>query len=169
MPEELLQRLRDIHYPEAPGWFPPAPGWWFLLLLLLLAIGYAVYRWRKRRAQRAPYAEALQLLEDATEHLNNKQLDSREYLDLCNQLLKRLLVHINQNPTAAAASGESWLNELDRLHGGNQFSKGPGAVLGDSRYAKSPPVSPPDLASLLRKFIRRLQNNAASNQGAATS
>ena len=82
MPEELLQRMRDIHYPEAPGWFPPAPGWWFLLLLLLLAIGYALYRWRKRRAQRAPYAEALRLLEEATVQLNNSQLDSREYLDL---------------------------------------------------------------------------------------
>ena len=166
MPEELLQRMRDIHYPEAPGWFPPAPGWWFLLLLLLLAIGYVLYRWRKRHAQRAPYAEALRLLEEATVQLNNSQLDSREYLDLCNQLLKRLLVHINHNPAAAAASGEGWLTELDRLHGGNQFTKGPGAVLGDSRYAKSPPVSPPDLEGLLRKFIRRLQNNPATGQGA---
>ena len=29
--------LRDLHLPDAIGWWPPAPGWWVLFVLALAA------------------------------------------------------------------------------------------------------------------------------------
>ncbi|MGB4246521.1 MAG: DUF4381 family protein, partial [Pseudohongiellaceae bacterium] len=31
-----LSQLADIHLPEPIGFWPPAPGWWVLLVLLLV-------------------------------------------------------------------------------------------------------------------------------------
>jgi len=48
--------LRDIHLPAPLSWWPPAPGWW-LLLTLLVAIallgGYLLHRYRRNALQRA--------------------------------------------------------------------------------------------------------------------
>ena len=167
MPEELLQRMRDIHYPDAPGWFPPAPGWWMLLLLVLLAIAFLAHKWRVIRRARAPYSSALMLLARAQEKAATGELGTRDYLDQCNQILKRLLVHIRHNDHAVAASGTTWLAELDRLHGGNQFTKGPGQVLGDSRFAPEPPEPAPGLHKLLSAFVRRLQGRDPSAEASA--
>jgi hypothetical protein len=46
--------LRDIHLPDAVGWWPPAPGWWILAALVLAGILYAaVLRYRARRHRAA--------------------------------------------------------------------------------------------------------------------
>ncbi|MGB5726303.1 MAG: DUF4381 domain-containing protein, partial [Thiogranum sp.] len=46
--------LRDIHLPDPLSWWPPAPGWW-LLLTLLVAIallgGYLLHRYRRNALQ----------------------------------------------------------------------------------------------------------------------
>jgi hypothetical protein len=53
---ELAVRLRDVHAPEAPPWWPLAPGWWLALLaalvlaaLALRALRPRLRRWRLRR------------------------------------------------------------------------------------------------------------------------
>ena len=38
MNEQTLN-LRDIHLPEAISWWPIAPGWWLLLISILLVAG----------------------------------------------------------------------------------------------------------------------------------
>lgn len=159
MPEELLQRMRDIHYPDAPGWFPPAPGWWLLAALLLAGLVWVAWWWRQRQQLRAPYAQALLLLEGAQQRFSAGTLSPRDYLDYCNQILKRLLVHVRHNPAAVAASGSTWLAELDRLHGGNQFTRGPGQALGDARFAPTAPQIAQELPALLTVFVRRLRRN----------
>lgn len=158
MPEELLQRMRDIHYPDAPGWFPPAPGWWLLGAVLLAVALWIAWRLRARTQSRAPYAVALQLLEQANNRQRTGELDARDYLDESNQILKRLLIHIRHNPNAVSASGLPWLAELDRLHGGNQFTQGPGAVLGTQRYAREVPSDFAQLHKLLTTLVKRLRD-----------
>jgi len=169
VPEELLQRMRDIHYPADPGWFPPAPGWWLVLLLIIAVAIWLSLMWRARQRARAPYAAALALLADAQQREAGGELATRDYLDLCNQILKRLLVHVRHNDLAVAASGSAWLAELDRLHGGNQFATGAGKALGNSRFAPEAPSAAPGLHKLLTAFVRRLQSNDPDELSAATS
>jgi hypothetical protein len=53
---DLAARLRDLHPPVDPDWWPPAPGWWLALLaavlLAVLAIRAALPRWRRWRMRR---------------------------------------------------------------------------------------------------------------------
>lgn len=158
MPEELLQRMRDIHYPDAPGWFPPAPGWW-ILAILIVALALWLFLWfRRRNYSRAPYAIAMQLLDKATAKQRTGDITQRAYLDECNQIIKRLLIHIRHNPNAVSASGSSWLEELDRLHDSEQFSRGPGAVLGAERYAREVPDDTTQLHPLLVSLVTQLRD-----------
>ena len=53
--------LKDIHLPEAIGWWPLAPGWWILLLLIGLLI-FAVVIWLRRLARQAFVKHAQKIL-----------------------------------------------------------------------------------------------------------
>jgi len=51
-PADLV--LRDIHAVPATPWWPPAPGWWIVCVLLLAAIAIlAAMAWRRRARRRA--------------------------------------------------------------------------------------------------------------------
>ena len=45
---EFAARLRDAHPPEAPPWWPLAPGWWIALLVVLVLAAIALRRLRPR-------------------------------------------------------------------------------------------------------------------------
>lgn len=61
--EAKLAQLRDIRLPEPVGWWPLAPGWWGLLLLVV-AVVMAVALWRVMRKRSIRYL-ALRELEQA--------------------------------------------------------------------------------------------------------
>jgi len=60
-----LSDLQDIVLPAAPHFWPPADGFWILLLLLAVAV-ISVWRWRREVQQENAYRRAgLALLADA--------------------------------------------------------------------------------------------------------
>lgn len=67
---ELFMRLRDAHAPDAPPWWPPAPGWWLALLvfcaLAILAVRLLRPLWRRYRLRRRLLA-ALEAASSAAE------------------------------------------------------------------------------------------------------
>ncbi len=153
MQDDPLSQLRDIHMPVEPGWWPPAPGWWVLAALLLLAAGILLWRLVQRHRRNAPRRQALAELAAAKRAYEDGTLDSREYINRCNALLKRLWVHALGRSELAALNGDAWLAHLDDVAGSRQFSQGPGAVLGNARFAPAPPEIPPAVHDLIAALL----------------
>jgi len=71
--EQLLQQLNDIAAPNAISWWPLAPGWWLLIILVLLSlVALAYYLYAQHRAS-AYRREALSLINNAPPQINLKQ------------------------------------------------------------------------------------------------
>ena len=133
--DDALKQLRDLHLPEPPAFWPPAPGWWLLALLLLAAtLLLALYIHRARRRTR-PFRLAERALDGLLASAREQRIATREFVDGVNALLKRALIHGAHETAAAPLSGAAWLEHLDAIGGGNAFARGAGAVLGDARFS----------------------------------
>ncbi|SHI08916.1 DUF4381 domain-containing protein [Ferrimonas marina] len=58
-----LDALKPIHQPAAVAAWPPGPGAWLALSLLLALIGLALWWWRRHRHKVAPSRQALAQLD----------------------------------------------------------------------------------------------------------
>jgi len=58
-PQDPLAELRDLAQVEAIPFWPPAPGWWILASLIILAVVFGLRIWRKRYLRAAYRREAL--------------------------------------------------------------------------------------------------------------
>lgn len=105
--------LRDLHLPEPVGWWPLAPGWWFLLLVLAVLIAYGLTRAYQRRQRSAARRYALRKLAryeaEYLEHRNPVLLGKQ-----LSQLLRRGMLAYASRDEVAGLTGDDWLNWLDR-------------------------------------------------------
>ena len=153
MQADPLQQLRGLALPEPPGFWPPAPGWWLLLLLCLALAIWILRAWSDRRRTLAPVRSA------RTEHrrlradLAAGAIDAERYLHDGNALLKRVCLHSLDLRSVAAESGDAWLKRLDELSGSQAFSRGAGRALAVSRFAPSVPEVDGALPELIERFF----------------
>jgi len=104
--------LRDLHLPEAIGWWPLAYGWWLVIALVLVGLGWLLMRaWRNWRFY-APRRYAIRAL--AT--VEAEYLTNRHPVALGRQvseLLRRGMLAYAPRHEVAGLTGESWLKWLD--------------------------------------------------------
>ena len=102
-----LQNLNDIIMPTSVPWWPLASGWYVLMALLLLALGWAIYRftreWIANRYRRASLLD-LQVLARGTSIPAEKDSCLRQIP----ALLKRTALSVYPRTLVAGLSGESW-------------------------------------------------------------
>jgi len=107
-----LQNLNDIVLPVTVGWWPLAPGWYFLIGLLLIALTWLSYRslqrWIKNRYRRAALTE-LQLLEEDTQNAEKRDSSLRQLP----VLLKRTALSAYSRKQVASLSGDDWYGFLN--------------------------------------------------------
>ncbi|HVL02481.1 MAG TPA: DUF4381 domain-containing protein [Dongiaceae bacterium] len=151
-PQAVTEQLRDIHLPNPIGWWPPAPGWWLLLLLSLALIAGALI-WRKLRFQRLAYKrEALAEWQSIhARYLHDK--DNARLLTELSILLKRTCITRYGRGETAGLAGEPWLDFLDQTGRCKDFTKGPGRALVDQRFSPRPTL---DGAELLQATLNWL-------------
>jgi len=132
MQPQALQ-LRDIHLPDSMGWWPPAIGWWLLLILIPLCCWLIAWLY-KRITRKTAVKTAKKLLIVLKQ---NRDLSDMDRLTQLSELIRR--VAISQSPRAETASltGQAWLNYLDSSVKGTPFSQGEGQVLADAHFQKA--------------------------------
>ncbi len=110
-PDPAALPLRDIHLPGAVSAWPPAPGWWVLLALVMVAlIVLATFLVRRRRYQLQ--REAANELAGILKKFSQNQ-DERMAIRGISQLLRR--VSITLDPGSAAHTGDTWLDTPSAL------------------------------------------------------
>jgi hypothetical protein len=150
-PTELLNTLRDIHAPPPVSWWPPAPGWWLLLALVLIALWVSWWVWRARpwRRQALRELQELELEFGATGDVAN-------CVAQVSVLLRRVTLSVRTPATAAALTGDAWLKYLDQIGRMQQFQTGIGRVLITAPYARAESVDVPLLIELARRWMKSI-------------
>jgi hypothetical protein len=118
--------LLDVHRPPAPSLWPPAPGWWMLVALLLVV---ATVGWRLRTRQRRRRDAALAMFDAA---IAGAGTPARE-LAAASELLRRAARAVRAD--ADRLDGDDWLAFLDTSR--TRFVDGPGRLLLDGAFRPS--------------------------------
>ncbi|RUM93638.1 MAG: DUF4381 domain-containing protein [Thiothrix sp.] len=138
-----LENLRPLHDPAPVSGWPPALGWWLLLVLFIVLVFALRYGWKRKALRRVALAELTVLERNIPENLPAA----------INRLLKRYALKCFPAEDIAALSGEKWLEFLDS-HGG--FSSEQGKVLLDSLYRfNSVKVDNKALIKEVKRWIKR--------------
>ncbi len=146
-----LDQLPPLALPDPVGWWPLAPGWWFvgLMALALTAILLRfVYRYRQsKKLQRAAVTEAKSLY-----HHYQSTHDGLQYLLQTNQLLRRFCLQQFPALNCASINGTQWLERLDQLAKKTLFQSTAGQQLIDI-YQPNPSIDIEILHPLILKWL----------------
>lgn len=126
--------LKDLHLPEAIGWFPPAIGWWLVLLLIpvLMMLVYGCYKRLTRKT-------ALKTAKKMLTTIKNSTLDNAQKLTELSALLRRVAISATPRAQTAGLTGQAWLAFLDSSLKDAPFTTGVGRCLADAPYRQSAP------------------------------
>ena len=147
-----LLNLKDIHLPPPVSFWPPAPGWWVLVVLLISSLficGVWFYRQHKKRK---PKNEALKILKDLQTTHKNSHDDLASLRNLSN-LIRRTALTYYKNDTVASLQGYAWLEFLDKTGKTKEFSQGVGKVLGNEVFKRKVNPDMNALFLLVKKWI----------------
>lgn len=128
-----LDRLHDVIVPPATPWWPPAPGWYWVLGVLVVAIVVGAVKlflwWQHNRYRR----EALAEWRRHEAKLNDPGQRAAALVALV-ELLKRTALTVFPREQVAALTGPAWHAFLDRTGATNGFSSGLGGMLENAAY-----------------------------------
>ena len=134
-----LANLRDIHLPTMPGFWPPAIGWWLLVIATIITVSLIIFRiykyWKDNRYRREAIREINQLLIEY-----NRGWSTSQYIVDLQYLLKRVALTCYPRTDVAHLTGESWVAFLDQTSRSHDFSMGKGQSLIDGHYLKDPDI-----------------------------
>ncbi len=126
----LLSQLRDIRGLDAISWWPPAPGWWGLAALLLIAFAVARFSCRQHHALAASRKAEMRALLARLREIK----DAKEAAAALSEALRRLAIERHGREECAGLEGAAWLNWLTQ-HDPAQFDwRANGKILLEAPY-----------------------------------
>jgi hypothetical protein len=105
--------LRDLHLPEAIGWWPLAPGWWLVIALVTVGLGYLTRFYLRTYARGAARRRALRTLNQLTAEFEQHR-DAVAFSRRLSELLRRTMLAYAPRQEVAGLTGDAWLAWLDR-------------------------------------------------------
>ena len=111
-PKELAQ-LRDIHLPEAIGWWPIAPGWYILAVLLIMMVSALVFFLRRHYLQGRVKRQALRewvMYHQEYQQEQHSQISAAKL----SELLKRVALMYFPRNEVASLQGDAWIVFLNQ-------------------------------------------------------
>lgn len=160
-----LQNLHDIIMPQPVPWWPPAPGWYVICGIILLALTWILWRlvarWRSNAYRRISLKELGRIRSTIRSDQPDQSGQPESFLRELPELVKRTALSVWPREKVASLTGSEWLFFLDQTGSTNLFTKGDGRLLSELGYAKKQKLSHlsnEQIASLLNiteKWIRK--------------
>lgn len=108
MEQDPLSQLRDIHLPQPGGFWPPAPGWWLLMAIVITLVILAFVLVRRKRSNN-------RWLKTANRELNKLEqaaTPDSQWFGALNELLKQAACIRYPERLPESLSGEPWVRFL---------------------------------------------------------
>ena len=150
-----LQKLNDIVVPGAAAWWPLAPGWYALAVIVMMVFAVLAIRhwrnWQGNRYRRQAMMELSSIRDSA----------SAESLRQLPPLLKRTALAVWPREKVASLNGRAWHRFLDESAGMERFCTGAGDILDQLAYAAAGASLPgdPELRQVLDAAEAWLKNH----------
>lgn len=143
--------LRDIHLPEAIGWWPPAIGWWLLALVVLAGGVWLLWYVLHQRRKEQVLDIALQELEQLPARYG---VNTKELLRELAVLLRRVAISRYGRGRVAGLTGIAWVNFLDEQAGRTLFGKQLTHLLTEVPYRPETQADTQQLLHAVRLWIK---------------
>lgn len=144
--------LRDIHLPEQINWFPPATGWWLLIIFVPIT-SYFLIALLQKFFRKTAIKEAQKLLLQLEKNEALTSLDKVRELSI---LLRRVAIsRESKKEKMNGLTGRAWLDYLDQSLKDAPFKNGVGSCLANVPYQKELSVETDLVAlfALARKWL----------------
>lgn len=146
--------LRDIHGAPPVPWWPPAPGWWVVMVLLTAVVCYLAYlglRHLRRHRQKQRILEEL-------DTLNTRFASDEDRVSLARDLsiFVRRLALAQAGQRVSGLHGGPWLRYLDESGETSGFTAGVGQALAEAPYRAAADFDALALIELVRGWASRV-------------
>ena len=160
--------LKDIHLSDGILWWPPAPGWWLLAVVLIgfMLLLPKLLRWLRYKPVRSLSLKELHLIRQN----HQQQVDQKQTLQAITTLLRRTVMSKSGRIGHAGVVGDDWLKQLKQMSNKDCFTQAQSKLLKQGRYQ---PViegqSEDDIDSLLQScetWIKSLPKGVGGSHAA---
>ncbi|MBS0358674.1 MAG: DUF4381 domain-containing protein [Proteobacteria bacterium] len=155
MPQQTdtaLSALKDIHLPAPISYWSLAPGWYFLLLIVLIAAGIGAYfgwkHWHRSRAKNQALKKLIQL-----ENAYRESKDVHSTVQEISILLRRVALAYFPRKQVAGLFGKSWIAFLEKTTPEKYFDKKTVELFVTASYQKNSTVNIESLFTFSRHWI----------------
>ena len=152
--------LKDIHLPEVSLWWPPAPGWWLLLILVSVFIFYAPRMLRWLRWKPVKTLSLRELTRIRTDMDNG--LDEQRVWQEISILLRRTVISYCGRAIGASITGKNWVEQLKQLSANECFTTEQNEWLSIGQYRASARCDLEGMLHSCENWIKALPRNSAN-------